>query len=78
MNDSYSSGRYQADPLQVSAVEKLQDLHDRLQGYEPPPLQFFDDRDRRQQERANRIAKKKTEFLKVSAVDGGWDFEGQS
>merc|ERR1719193_454746 len=62
-------GLLEADPLQVSAVEKLQDLYDRLQGYEPPPLQFFDDRDKRQQERANRIAKKKTEFLKQHGND---------
>ena len=51
--------------MQVSVAEKLQSLYERLHGYEPPSLQFFDDLQKRSQERNSRVAKKKTEFIKV-------------
>ena len=56
---------HQADPLQVSVAEKLQQLHEQLEGYEPPSLEFYDDYDKKTRERRSRIAKRKTDFLKV-------------
>jgi len=71
-------GLLKADPMQVSVAEKLQSLYERLHGYEPPSLQFFDDLQKRSQERNSRVAKKKTEFIKQNGTSAPLpDFEAE-
>jgi predicted ATPase len=63
------AGLLKADPLQVEIAQKLQGLFERIEGYEPPSLSFFDDLDRRTAEKQSRMAKKKTDFIKEHGPD---------